>query len=72
MRRVRYGVAMSLDGYIAGPKGEADWIVMDPEMDFDAIWREFDTLLMGRQGRLAIRGWQPVPEPSRPGSGRHG
>jgi dihydrofolate reductase len=48
MRRVRYGVAMSLDGYIAGPKGEADWIVMDPEIDFDAIWREFDTLLMGR------------------------
>jgi dihydrofolate reductase len=48
MRRVRYGVAMSLDGYIAGPKGEADWIVMDPEIDFGAIWREFDTLLMGR------------------------
>jgi dihydrofolate reductase len=48
MRRVRYGVAMSLDGYIAGPKGEADWIVMDPEIDFGAIWSEFDTLLMGR------------------------
>jgi hypothetical protein len=23
MRRVRYSVVMSLDGYIAGPKGEA-------------------------------------------------
>lgn len=49
MRRVRYSVAMSLDGYIAGPKGEADWIVMDPEIDFGAIWKEFDTLLMGRR-----------------------
>ncbi len=49
MRRVRYGVAMSLDGYIAGPHGEADWIVMDPEMDFAALWREFDTLLIGRK-----------------------
>jgi dihydrofolate reductase len=49
MRRVRYSVAMSLDGYIAGPGGEADWIVMDPEIDFGALADEFDTLLMGRK-----------------------
>jgi dihydrofolate reductase len=49
MRKVRYGVAMSLDGYIAGPNGEADWIVMDPEINFDEIWGQFDTLLMGRR-----------------------
>jgi Dihydrofolate reductase len=30
MRRVRYRVATSLDGYIAGPKGEIDWIVQGP------------------------------------------
>ena len=33
MRRIRYCCAVSLDGYIAGPGGEFDWIVMDPEMD---------------------------------------
>jgi dihydrofolate reductase len=40
---------MSLDGYIAGPNGEADWIIMDPEIDFGAIFRQFDTFLMGRR-----------------------
>jgi dihydrofolate reductase len=49
MRRVRYGVASSLDGYIAGPKGEADWIIMDPEIDFRAIFEQFDTVLIGRR-----------------------
>jgi len=48
-RRVRYSVAMSLDGYIAGPKGEYDWIVMDPEIDFGALMASFDTVLMGRK-----------------------
>jgi dihydrofolate reductase len=49
MRRIRYQVAASLDGYIAGPKGEADWIIMDPEIDFGALWAQFDTLLIGRR-----------------------
>lgn len=49
MRRIRYKVACSLDGYIAGPNDEFDWIVGDPEIDFAAMWDEFDTLLMGRR-----------------------
>jgi dihydrofolate reductase len=40
---------MSLDGYIAGPNGEADWIVTDPEINFGDLWAQFDTLLMGRR-----------------------
>jgi dihydrofolate reductase len=48
-RRVRYSVAMSLDGFIAGPKGEFDWIIMDPTIDFAAFFKEFDTVLMGRR-----------------------
>jgi dihydrofolate reductase len=49
MRRIRYLVATSLDGYIAGPKGEADWIVPDPEFDFSALFGQFDTVLLGRR-----------------------
>ena len=49
MGNIRYIVAMSLDGYIAGPNGEADWIELDPEVDFAALWAQFDTGLMGRR-----------------------
>ena len=38
---------MSLDGYLAGPNGEADWIVMDPDVDFKAMSDQFDTMLVG-------------------------
>lgn len=49
MRKLRYAVAMSLDGYIAGPNREYEWIGVDPEVDFAAFWAQFDTLLMGRR-----------------------
>ena len=69
MKKIRYAVAMSLDGYIAGPNGEADWIVMDPEVNFAELWAQFDTLLMGRRtyeaavrrlGKVAIQGIKTV------------
>jgi dihydrofolate reductase len=53
-RRIRYQVAMSLDGYIAGPKGEYDWIVQDPDIDFKALFAQFDTFLVGRKTFEAI------------------
>jgi len=55
MRRIRYSVAMSLDGYIAGPNGEADWILMDPDIDFQGTSDQFDTLIMGRLTYEAVR-----------------
>ncbi len=68
MRRIRYHVAMSLDGYIAGPKGEADWITPDPEVDFAALFNQFDTALLGRRtfeamvdaGRATIPGMKLI------------
>jgi dihydrofolate reductase len=59
-RRVRYSVAMSLDGFIAGPNGEADWISMDSSgdgaADFEAMYSQFDTILMGRRTFEVVKG----------------
>lgn len=59
MRQLRYNVAMSLDGYIAGPNGEYDWITMDPSIDFAALFSEFDTLVMGRKTFEVLRSQDP-------------
>jgi len=58
MRRICYSVAMSLDGYIAGPNGEADWIVMDPDLApaFKELYSRFDTFLIGRKTYQAMAG----------------
>jgi dihydrofolate reductase len=59
MRRIRYSVAMSLDGYIAGPNGEYDWIEMDASGAaeyFKAFYAQFDTALMGRKSYELAKG----------------
>jgi dihydrofolate reductase len=66
MSRIRYHVAASLDGYIAGPKGEYDWIVQEPGIDFSALFGQFDTFVMGRSTyEVATQGGVP---PFPPGS----
>ena len=33
-RRIILDLAVTLDGFIEGPKGEVDWCIMDSEMGF--------------------------------------
>jgi dihydrofolate reductase len=49
MRQLRYSIAASLDGYIAGANGDFDWIVIDPDIDFAAMYAGFSALVMGRR-----------------------
>jgi dihydrofolate reductase len=67
MRKVVYGGAMSLDGYIAGPNGEYDWIVMDPDIDFAEAMDRFDTFLIGRKTFEATRRMGGDEAPPTPG-----
>src|SRR5258705_5381845 len=63
-QRIRNQVAASLNGYIPGPKGEADWIVMDPNIDFGELFGQFDTFLMGRatfEGMVRQQGTAAMP-----------
>jgi dihydrofolate reductase len=64
MRKVIYGGAMSLDGFIAGPNGEFDWIVMDPEIDFAGLMARFDTFLIGRKTFEVMRRMGDAAPPS--------
>jgi dihydrofolate reductase len=56
---------MSLDGFIAGPQGEFDWIPNEPEIDWGAFMARFDTMLIGRrsyEAALAAPGGNTLPE----------
>src|SRR5690349_11124441 len=48
-KRLRYHVAVSLDGFIARPDGSYDWLIPDPSIDFGALYKEFDAAVMGRK-----------------------
>lgn len=47
-RALRYSVAASLDGFITDAEGGVGWLVDDPDMDFAALFAQYDTLVMGR------------------------
>ena len=60
MRRVRYNCAISLDGFIADANDGFDWIVIDPDIDFEELSAQFDTYLMGRR-TFEVVGKQDTP-----------
>ncbi|MEP6595843.1 MAG: hypothetical protein ABJA71_07840 [Ginsengibacter sp.] len=49
MRKIVASFAISLDGFIAGPNDEFDWIIIDKEIDFAQQMKRFDTYFLGRK-----------------------
>lgn len=66
MRQLRYSVAASLDGCIAGPNGEYDWIPMDPDIDFVELYNRFSAIVMGRRSYDVFVASPGPPGPSLP------
>ncbi|HEY7511420.1 MAG TPA: dihydrofolate reductase family protein [Vicinamibacteria bacterium] len=66
MRQLRYSVAASLDGYIAGPSGEFDWIPIDPDIDFEAMYAGFSSIAMGRRSYEVFVSTGGAPGPALP------
>lgn len=57
MRKVIYGAACSLDGFIAGRDGALDWLHFsrDVQAVLAETWPRFDTVIMGRRTWMAGR-----------------
>src|SRR4029077_3754039 len=62
MRKLVLFMHTSLDGFVAGPKGEMDWIKIDDEM-FDYVGKrtnEADSALYGRVTYQMMEGYWPT------------
>ncbi|MBV9961739.1 MAG: dihydrofolate reductase family protein [Parafilimonas sp.] len=72
MRKIISFMHMSLDGFVAGPDGEMDWINVDEEI-FDYIGKrisEGDTALYGRVTYEMMENYWPAAADS-PGASKH-
>lgn len=49
MRKIILCLAVSLDGYIEGPKGEYDWCFTDQDYGMKEFLSDIDTLFFGRK-----------------------
>jgi dihydrofolate reductase len=56
MRRVRYGVGMSLDGFIADSHDGTGWMIGDPSYDSKPFFTSIDTILVGRRSYEVMLG----------------
>ncbi|HEY9195070.1 MAG TPA: dihydrofolate reductase family protein [Mucilaginibacter sp.] len=72
MRKIISFMHMSLDGFVAGPNGEMNWIKVDEEI-FDHVGKrigESDTALYGRVTYQMMENYWPTAG-DRPGASKH-
>ncbi len=63
MRNVILNLAITVDGYIAGPNGEYDWCFTDADYGMTKFLKSIDAILMGGKSyRLVVDYGPPYPE----------
>jgi dihydrofolate reductase len=64
MRRVTYSMAVSLDGYVAGPDGQFDWSIPDEEVFRFATdeTRRIGVMLLGRKLYETMLYWETADQ----------
>lgn len=63
MRKLVAGFAASVDGYIEGPDGGHEWIIVDEKIDFSAQVKRFDAFFFGRRSYEAAKAMFDMPSP---------
>ncbi len=63
MRKLILNLAVTLDGFIAGPNGEYDWCLTDADYGMTEFLKSIDATLMGGKSyRLVVEYGAPYPE----------
>jgi dihydrofolate reductase len=67
MRRVKLQIQQTVNGYVAGPNGELDWMVWDWDSELQdyvgALTDSIDTILMGRKMTTGFCShWESIAE----------
>ena len=65
MKKIILGLAVSLDGFIEGPKGEYDWCFTDQDYGMSEFFKRIDTVFMGRKTyemTLGMKGGGGLPK----------
>lgn len=65
MRKVILFIATSLDGYIAGPSGEIDWLFQDHDYGYAEFYAGVEYIVMGRKTYETSLSFDEWPHPGK-------
>ena len=65
LRKVILFIATSLDGYIAGPAGEIDWLFQDQDYGYAEFYESVEYIVMGRKTYETALSFEEWPHPGK-------